>query len=151
MYRLKNYRKFARLIKIEHHMANFYTKITIIGATFALLAVALGAFGAHALKEPLIQHGSLDVWKTAVDYQMWHALALLLIASKPTTFKHAALTTWAFSVGILLFSGSLYWLSLDGPRWLGPITPLGGLSFMLGWTSLIVGQCMKKTTGLDKD
>lgn len=108
------------------------------GAFFAFAGVMLGAFGAHALEARLEALGTVDVWETAVDYQMWHALAILLIVSlkqEGRAFKAAA---YCFCCGVLLFSGSLYWLALDGPRWLGPITPLGGLSFMVGWGAMIV-------------
>lgn len=108
----------------------------IVGCTAAFIAIALGAFGAHALKDTLTEAGTLDVWQTAVDYHMWHALALVLCAviSKPGRLMPLAVIL--FAAGILLFSGSLYWLALDGPSWLGPITPLGGLSLMLGWIFL---------------
>jgi len=106
----------------------------VVGAAFALLGVALGAFGAHALKDVLAVRGSTETWKTAVDYQMWHALALIL-AGMPGGRTRAA---WFFGVGILLFSGSLYGLALGGPAWLGPVTPLGGISFMVGWAWLAI-------------
>lgn len=108
----------------------------ILGCIAALVAIALGAFGAHALKEMLTESGREDVWQTAVDYHMWHALALILCAilSGNSWVKQAAIAF--FVVGIFLFSGSLYWLALGGPGWLGPITPLGGLSFIAGWLCL---------------
>jgi uncharacterized membrane protein YgdD (TMEM256/DUF423 family) len=105
-----------------------------IALSYALLAVVLGAFGAHALADTLAAHGSTATWKTAVDYQIWHALAVILWISLNRESRRKALTPYAFLFGILLFSGSLYALALGGPRWLGPITPLGGLSFMIGWT-----------------
>ncbi|MEM1222342.1 MAG: DUF423 domain-containing protein [Verrucomicrobiota bacterium] len=103
---------------------------------FALSAVALGAFGAHALKEKLLLRDTVQVWKTAVDYQMWHALALLLFSWIGQSDDQNDVKPWAcyaFAVGILLFSGSLYWLALGGPQWLGPVTPVGGLTLMVGW------------------
>ncbi|MFO8027576.1 MAG: DUF423 domain-containing protein [Opitutales bacterium] len=108
----------------------------ILGSLAALTAVALGAFGAHALKDTLAEAGTSAVWQTAVDYHMWHALALVLCAALPGGSRAIRSAIWLFAAGILLFSGSLYWLALDGPGWLGPITPLGGLSFMAGWAAL---------------
>ena len=101
---------------------------------FAFTAVALGAFGAHALKERLLADGMLEVWQTAVNYNLTHAVAAFFI-----TFGRNETDRWlkraglAWVIGIFLFSGSLYALALGGPRWLGPITPLGGLSFLIGW------------------
>jgi uncharacterized membrane protein YgdD (TMEM256/DUF423 family) len=118
----------------------------IIGCAAAGLSVAMGAFGAHALKERLEAAGRVDVWQTAVDYQMWHALALLICAclpSKPDD-RGKALAAIFFIAGICLFSGSLYWLALGGPGWLGPITPLGGLGFIAGWIALAVHFCRKQ-------
>jgi len=108
------------------------------GAFFALAGVVLGAFGAHALEARLEDLGTVDVWKTAVDYQMWHALAILLIVALRQEGRAFLVAAYCFSFGVLLFSGSLYWLALDGPRWLGPITPIGGLSFIVGWGTMIV-------------
>lgn len=101
-----------------------------------LLAVALGAFGAHGLKQRLGE--MLPVWQTAVLYHLVHTVALLgvglWLAQRPAMSLNTA--GGLFAAGILLFSGSLYVLALGGPRWLGPITPLGGLCFMLGWAVL---------------
>ena len=98
------------------------------------LAVALGAFGAHALKEKLSAY-SLDVYKTAVLYHFIHALALFVIAwlSTQTQDPKIHYAGASFLAGIILFSGSLYVLSISGIKWLGAITPLGGLSFLIGW------------------
>lgn len=111
-----------------------------IAAASGLIAVALGAFGAHALKTRLSAE-MLAVYQTAVLYQFLHTLALLAVA---LLILHsgrtpALLTSGiAFTCGIVLFSGSLYLLSLTGMRWPGPITPVGGLAFMLGWTALFI-------------
>ncbi|MEM8868327.1 MAG: DUF423 domain-containing protein [Verrucomicrobiota bacterium] len=112
-------------------------QIFLLGSVFALISVGMGAFGAHALKETLLANETTQTWKTAVQYQMWHALALILCSIRRKTCKIHRLTPLAFSLGILLFSGSLYWLALGGPSWLGPITPLGGITLMLGWVLLI--------------
>jgi uncharacterized membrane protein YgdD (TMEM256/DUF423 family) len=108
----------------------------IIGSLAALAAVMLGAFGAHALKDTLLEAGTLEVWRTAVDYHIWHALALVLCAAIPKAGRAAGFAVALFTAGILLFSGSLYWLALGGPSWLGPVTPLGGLALMAGWAGL---------------
>jgi uncharacterized membrane protein YgdD (TMEM256/DUF423 family) len=108
-----------------------------LGALSAFLAVAAGAFGAHALRARLTSE-YLAVFETAARYQMYHALGLLAVAWAvnrwPGTFP-----TWAgylFVVGTVLFSGSLYVLALTGARWLGAITPLGGVAFLAGWLCL---------------
>lgn len=103
-----------------------------VGATVCFFAVALGAFGAHALKTTLIAHSSRDVWHTAVLYHFLHGLALIVIAS--TTQNRVV--CYLFVAGILLFSGSLYLLATTNWSWLGPITPLGGLCFLAGWAWL---------------
>jgi len=109
-----------------------------LAAFFGLLSVVLGAFGAHALKETLSESNSLETWKTAVDYQMWHALALLITAAYlKADARISCAINLCFGLGILLFSGSLYWLALGGPKWLGPITPLGGLLLIGGWCLLL--------------
>jgi uncharacterized membrane protein YgdD (TMEM256/DUF423 family) len=104
------------------------------GAVFAGLAVAAGAFGAHMLK-PILDAGMLGVFETAVRYQMYHALGLCLvgwIGDRHPTLRLSAVG-WLFTIGIVLFSGSLYLLSLSGIRWVGALTPLGGAAFMAGW------------------
>ena len=109
------------------------------GAALALLAVALGAFGAHALRERL-EAGDLEIFETAVRYQMYHALALLGVAWLSTRLP-GPLTGWAgwlMVAGTLVFSGSLYLLVLTGPRWLGAVTPVGGVLLIAGWLLLAV-------------
>lgn len=110
----------------------------ILGCLAALTAVMLGAFGAHALKDTLLEAGKLEVWQTAVDYHIWHALALVLCAVIPASGRALSSAVALFVAGILLFSGSLYWLALGGPGWLGPVTPLGGLALMAGWAALAI-------------
>ncbi len=108
-----------------------------LGAILAFLAVAAGAFGAHALR-PRLAPDLLEVFETAARYQMYHALALLAVAwaSERWPGPAPALAGWLFVAGIVVFSGSLYLLSLTGQRWLGAITPLGGLAFLAGWAVL---------------
>ena len=106
-----------------------------IGAINGLLAVAFGAFAAHALKG-LLSDGLLAVFNTAVDYQAIHALALLAVGLLGQQTRDPRLlrwSGWAFATGILLFSGSLYLLALTDARWLGAVTPLGGTAFLIGW------------------
>ncbi|MGH8539455.1 MAG: DUF423 domain-containing protein [Stenotrophobium sp.] len=107
------------------------------GAAYGFLAVAFGAFGAHALKARLSAE-MLAVWRTGVEYQMYHALALLLIGLLTRQAPSAALNAggWCFAAGVLLFSGSLYALALSGVRVLGAVTPFGGLLFLAGWVLL---------------
>ncbi|EIM03019.1 hypothetical protein UUA_00945 [Rhodanobacter thiooxydans LCS2] len=94
----------------------------------------LGAFGAHALRGVLDARGS-ELWRTAVDYHVWHALALA-VAVGLGRGRSGRLAAAAFTVGIVLFSGSLYALALGVPRWVGIITPFGGVAFILGWLAL---------------
>ena len=109
----------------------------VLGALLACLAVGLGAFGAHGLRGRLTPE-LLDVFETAARYQMYHALGLLAVAWAADRWPGGATAAagWLFVVGIVLFSGSLYLLSLTGTRWLGAITPLGGAAFLAGWLAL---------------
>jgi uncharacterized membrane protein YgdD (TMEM256/DUF423 family) len=110
----------------------------VLGAVLAGLGVALGAFGAHGLQTRLTG-GAMATFETAVRYQMYHALALLAVAFAITRWQGSTwpmAAGWLFVAGILLFSGSLYLLSLSGLRWLGAITPLGGVAFIVGWACL---------------
>ena len=107
--------------------------IITIAAILLALAVAAGAFGAHALKNVLSAE-RLETWQTAVQYHAWHALGLMLIALIGVQFDLAI--TWPASLilaGIVIFSGSLYVLCLTSIGWLGAITPIGGVAFILGW------------------
>jgi len=108
-----------------------------LGAIFAFLAVALGAFGAHALRAH-VDPADLAIWETGVRYQMYHALGLVAVAWMSTRWAGPLVSAagWLFVVGIVLFSGSLYVLVLSGQRWWGAVTPLGGLSFLVGWALL---------------
>jgi uncharacterized membrane protein YgdD (TMEM256/DUF423 family) len=109
----------------------------ILGCTLAFIGVAAGAFGAHALRARLPE-SLIAIFETGVRYQMYHSLALLLVALAaahlPGRLVHTA--GWLFVAGILVFSGSLYLLAISGVRWLGAITPLGGLAFLAGWLLL---------------
>ncbi|MDQ7064293.1 MAG: DUF423 domain-containing protein [candidate division KSB1 bacterium] len=111
----------------------------MLGALFGGLAVALGAFGAHALKNSLNAY-ALEIYNKAVLYQMWHALALLAVGllqqwQPPLNVNPSG---WLFTAGIVLFSGSLYILALTGATVLGMITPFGGVAFIAGWLWLLL-------------
>ena len=113
--------------------------LLLLGSVFAFVGVALGAFGAHALQNVLMANGTLETYKTGVQYHLVHALALVLIAvlsDRLRETKKLELIGWLFAVGIVLFSGSLYVLSVSGVRILGAVTPLGGLCFLSGWALL---------------
>ena len=109
----------------------------IFGGAFGFLAVALGAFGAHALRGRLTP-ADLAIFETGVRYQMYHALALLLVAALLARGGGgaASLAGWGFTAGIVVFSGSLYLMVFTGQRWLGAVTPIGGLAFLVGWAAL---------------
>jgi uncharacterized membrane protein YgdD (TMEM256/DUF423 family) len=113
----------------------------VIGAILAGLSVAAGAFASHALKDRLTER-ALEIWETGAKYQIYHALALLLIGllliKAETGGNWLNIAGFAFITGIVLFSGSLYGLSLSGIKWLGAITPLGGVAFLVGWGCLAV-------------
>ena len=118
-------------------MANLFISLASFSA---MLAVAFGAFGAHALQNRLDEY-SLGVFETAVQYHFIHSLALLAVGIVAMSQPHTVLLKsagWMFFLGILVFSGSLYCLSLTGIKWLGAITPLGGLAFIAGWACLSV-------------
>jgi uncharacterized membrane protein YgdD (TMEM256/DUF423 family) len=106
-----------------------------IAAALCFLAVGLGAFGAHSLKPTLEAHHMVSVWEKAVLYHFLHALALLALALHGIGLRAP---TWLLLTGIFLFSGSLYLLALTNIRWLGAITPLGGVCFLAGWAWLVL-------------
>ena len=106
------------------------TAVALAGAS----AVLFGAFGAHALRDVLSLQGR-ELWHTAVEYHMWHALALALVVAVGRG-RSARISQSAFVMGVVLFSGSLYALALGAPRWVGIVTPFGGLAFVCGWIAL---------------
>jgi uncharacterized membrane protein YgdD (TMEM256/DUF423 family) len=109
----------------------------MLGCAFGFLGVGAGAFGAHALRAR-VPPDLLAVFETGARYQMYHALALLAVAVVASRAQTGAASAagWLFTAGIVLFSGSLYLLALTGTRWLGAITPFGGLCFLAGWLAL---------------
>lgn len=115
-------------------MSNANTSFRIAAAT-GFLGVALGAFGAHGLHELLLRNSTLEIWKTASMYHLIHAVVLLFVANQ----RPLPLLPWIlFSTGIVIFSGSLYLLAVTNARWLGAVTPLGGVCFLAGWLWLAI-------------
>lgn len=113
-----------------------------VAAILGFLAVALGAFGAHGLKEILTQNGTTAIWEKAVLYHFIHALMLFVLAQR----QPVPMGPWlSFLAGILIFSGSLYVLAVTNIRWLGAITPIGGVSFLVGWAWLAVSAGKLRT------
>jgi uncharacterized membrane protein YgdD (TMEM256/DUF423 family) len=118
----------------------------VFAAAAGFTAVAAGAFGAHALQPFLTANGRVETWQTAVLYHLIHAVVLLAIAlarhreTEPVQTRRLTRGGDLFAAGIVLFSGSLYALALGAPRWLGPVTPLGGCCFLAGW--LAVGHAL---------
>jgi len=134
----------------ENKINSFSSKIVLFASILGFSGVILGALGAHALKEGLEARKMDSAWDTAVKYHLVHAVALLALAAwvearlkglgtepKPPAKLYAwVVNCWV--VGVTLFSGSLYLLALDGPHWLGPVTPLGGVALLTGWALLAV-------------
>ena len=119
----------------------------VVASAAMFVAVALGAFGAHALKGRVAQEMTV-VWQTAVQYHAWHALALLATGILLQQWPGRGLlgiAAWLFVAGIVLFSGSLYVLALTDVRWLGAITPLGGIAFLAGW--IVLAWAVAKASG----
>lgn len=113
----------------------------LLGSISAFLGVALGAFGAHGLQDRLAALDTADAFETGVRYHLIHALALLAVSWATTRWPGDAVSAagWLFVAGTLLFSGSLYVLGVTGVRWLGAITPFGGVAFLAGWVALAWG------------
>ncbi|WP_370583206.1 DUF423 domain-containing protein [Pontibacter sp. FD36] len=112
--------------------------ILLIATAFGALSVMIGAFGAHALAPMLRATNRVETFETAVKYQMYHTLALLAVGLLLFKIEHPALqiAAWAFLIGIIIFSGSLYTLTMTGITWLGAITPIGGTALIVGWAAL---------------
>ncbi|MBI4429209.1 MAG: DUF423 domain-containing protein [Ignavibacteriales bacterium] len=110
----------------------------LLGSAGGLLAVVLGAFGAHSLKSQ-ISPEMLSAFETGIRYQMYHSLALFVVGYALGIYarRQFAIAGWLFVAGIVLFSGSLYALALTNMKWIGPVTPIGGLAFLAGW--LVMG------------
>jgi uncharacterized membrane protein YgdD (TMEM256/DUF423 family) len=117
-----------------------------VGASMAALGVVLGAFGAHGL-EGRLSPDALAVFETGVRYHLYHAIGLIVVAWAWTRWRNAWTDAagWFFVFGIALFSGSLYLLAVTGARWLGALTPLGGLAFIAGWVALATAALRAKS------
>lgn len=133
--------KITLFLHVEILSTNFMVKIFLaIGAFLGGLSVILGAFGAHSLRN-ILETRQLEIFETATRYQMYHALALILTG----ILLEKSANTWlvwagfAFLVGVIIFSGSLYALALSNIKWLGAITPIGGVAFILGWIFILLG------------
>ncbi len=115
--------------------------VLILAGILGALSVGIGAFGAHGLEATLSANGRVETFETAVKYQFYHTLALLLLGILMLNFQQSYLSyaAYAFTGGIVVFSGSLYVLALTNVTWLGAITPIGGLGFILGWIFLVLG------------
>lgn len=129
---------------MKSNLINFNLSWIQLGSLFMFLAVALGAFGSHALRSKLTEQ-YLEIYKTAILYHVIHALALFIVAwlttqSNDPKIHYAGLF---FTTGTVLFSGSLYLLSITEFKWLGMITPLGGVSFLLGWALIFYSHFVK--------
>ena len=113
--------------------------LIVLAGVFGFLGVAYGAFGAHALREKLNLR-DMAIYQTAVQYQFWHALAILAAAwvTSVSAGRLAPIAGISFAVGVVIFSGSLYALVLTQQRWLGAITPIGGVAFLVGWACLTI-------------
>lgn len=129
-------------------------KTIVIGSVFMALAVAFGAFGAHIV-ESMLTPERFDVYKTGVEYHFYHALGLLILGAISIIFPENKWLSWSgycLTAGILIFSGSLYLLTLTDTGWLGAITPIGGVAFILGWIFLAVGVLTgPQSTDADSD
>ena len=125
---------------MNRHQAPTTRLLLDLGAASGFAAVALGAFGAHGLQD-VVDAGRQQAFATAVQYHGWHALAVIAAGLAARQSGSLALTAagWLFLAGVLLFSGSIYALVLGAPRWLGPVTPVGGTLLMAGWAALAIG------------
>jgi len=135
-------------MKVSHNMMKLFAGL------LGLSGVALGAFGAHVLKSGLVARGMADVWEKAVIYHLIHAVAVLAVAmvlpgegTAPCPRPWLARAASCWTAGVVFFSGSLYGLALGGPRWLGPVTPLGGLLFLLGWSFVVIDSLHANSRG----
>ena len=140
----QNGNKFIFLQKIIIHIMKIQKRFLIIGSLVMILSVGLGAFAAHGLK-PLLDAYQIDIFETGVRYQFYHGLGLLLLVflAEKISLKKINRIGWLFTIGILFFSGSLYLLATKdllgiNAFFLGPITPLGGTLFIVGWTILLI-------------
>jgi uncharacterized membrane protein YgdD (TMEM256/DUF423 family) len=130
-------RRILQARRLCHHFENMFRRhASRIAAIAGLLAVVLGALGAHGwLNHLLVQNGTITIWEKAVFYHFIHAVMLFVLAERKTL---QAVAWWSFLAGIVIFSGSLYLLAVTNVKWLGAITPFGGVAFIVGWVCLIL-------------
>lgn len=125
--------------------------LAFCAALQGFVAVLLGALGAHPLKEALLARSAFEAWQTATHYHLAHAVGSLALLAWAASFNSAARAVrlvraaWLWQLGCLLFAGSIYGLALGGPRFLGPITPLGGLAFLTGW-AMLAAESLRRTS-----
>jgi uncharacterized membrane protein YgdD (TMEM256/DUF423 family) len=128
----------------------------LIAGVLGLSGVALGAYGAHALKAQLAASGQTVAWATAVLYHLIHTVGILAISmgpavtTRPANLRFLKIAAACWTAGVVLFSGSLYALALGGPHWLGPVTPLGGLAFLTGWGCVLANGLKAPTLPEDR-
>lgn len=118
----------------------------VVAGIMGVMGVGLGAFGAHALESELTERGTVSTWETGVHYLHWHTLAVLAIGlglRAGVLPERWMSLVWIWVAGCLFFSGSLFGLALGGPGWLGPVTPIGGVLFMVGW-AMLAGLVLKR-------
>ena len=129
-------------------MNSIRQRLLLLAGLFGGTGVGLGAFGAHWLGPKLAERGMTHAWETGWRYHIVHAIALLALAAVVSLNDENLRTLrWAgrcWSLGVVLFSGSLYWLALGAPRWIGPVTPLGGVILILGWVCVIAAALDRK-------
>ena len=125
-----------------------HRRFLILAGLLGFLGVLLGAFGAHGLKSR-IEPAMLETFEVGVRYHLVHAVALLVVAlmSQQQSCSCIKVAGWSFTVGIVIFSGTLYVLAVTGMKWLGAITPIGGVAFMVGWIALLVAGVRVKKEG----
>lgn len=126
---------------MNHQLEN--PKTAAVAAALGFAAVALGAFGAHGLADLLRTNDTAEIWQTAVQYHLFHTLAILAVA---LALPKARLPAGLWTLGVLVFSGSLYLLAVTNLRWLGAITPFGGVLLLAGWLALLV-RCLRSPSG----
>ncbi|MCR9254144.1 MAG: DUF423 domain-containing protein, partial [bacterium] len=126
---------------VQGTMQSKTKNILVAGAVLSGLAVAIGAFGAHGLQPVLTENGSTETFKTGVLYHIFHGLGVIAtgLIYHITKQKLVAISGWMFLSGVILFSGSLYMLSISSLKFFGPITPIGGVFFIIGWIMLALG------------
>lgn len=133
---------------------NFSRRILLLAAILGALTVALGAFGAHGLKDIIARtEGGADYWHTATQYALVHAAALVGLAgfvARENAWKLLRIATWSWFVGAIVFSGTLMAMALGAPKWLGAVTPVGGLGLLAGWV-LIAASLLRKPSGANGD